>query len=88
MSYSFFCPEAVTKFRLSLGLTQDDLSQILMVSRTTINQWEHDHCKPKIDNLTKLIEYGIFKGFFKNQFVGINYFFGGYEFYEPESSCK
>ncbi len=46
--------EKIKKYRKDLGLSQEELSQKLLVSRQTISQWEKDQTVPTIDNLIRL----------------------------------
>lgn len=46
--------EKIKKERLKKGLTQDKLSYLSGVLRSTINDYEQDYIKPSITNLNKL----------------------------------
>ncbi|MBQ8028670.1 MAG: helix-turn-helix transcriptional regulator [Clostridia bacterium] len=46
----------IQKYRKSLGLSQEELGQKLLVSRQTISLWEKDQTVPTIDNLMRLSE--------------------------------
>lgn len=46
--------EKIQKHRKSLGLSQEELGQQLLVSRQTISLWEKDQTVPTIDNLIRL----------------------------------
>ena len=48
--------EKIQKYRKSLGLSQEELGQKLLVSRQTISLWEKDQTVPTIDNLMRLSE--------------------------------
>lgn len=48
--------ENIQKYRKSLGLSQEELGQKLLVSRQTISLWEKDQTVPTIDNLIRLKE--------------------------------
>lgn len=48
--------EKIQKYRKSLGLSQEELGQKLLVSRQTVSLWEKDQTVPTIDNLIRLRE--------------------------------
>lgn len=48
--------ENIQRYRKSLGLSQEELGQKLLVSRQTISLWEKDQTVPTIDNLMRLKE--------------------------------
>ena len=48
--------EKIQKYRKSLGFSQEELAQKLLVSRQTISQWEKNQTVPTIDNLIRLRE--------------------------------
>lgn len=48
--------ENIQKYRKSLGLSQEELGQKLLLSRQTISLWEKDQTVPTIDNLMRLKE--------------------------------
>lgn len=48
--------ETIQFNRKSLGLSQDELGQKLLVSRQTVSLWENDQTIPSIDNLLRLKE--------------------------------
>ncbi len=52
--------ENIQKYRKSLGMSQEELGQKLLVSRQTISLWEKEQTVPTIDNLIRLKEvFGI-----------------------------
>ncbi len=48
--------EKIQKYRREKGLSQEELGQMLLVSRQTISLWEMDKTLPTIDNLKRLKE--------------------------------
>ncbi len=48
--------EKIQKYRKSLGLSQEELGQKLLVSRQTVSLWEKDQTVPTMDNLIRLRE--------------------------------
>lgn len=47
-------------YRNKLGLSQEDLAELLDVSRVTIYKWENDYALPNLNNIIKLSEvFGI-----------------------------
>lgn len=46
--------ENIQKYRKTLGLSQEELGQKLLVSRQTISLWEKDQTVPTIDNLIRI----------------------------------
>lgn len=48
--------ENIQKRRKSLGLSQEELGQKLLVSRQTVSLWEKDETVPTLDNLIRLKE--------------------------------
>ncbi len=49
--------EKLQELRKQKGLTQDELSEILFVSRTAISKWESGRGYPSIDSLKIIAEY-------------------------------
>ena len=43
--------EKIRKARLEAGLTQEELSELLMVSRAAVAKWETNRGLPDIENL-------------------------------------
>ena len=41
-------------YRMSKNLTQEDLSKLLGIQRTTISMWEKNRAKPRLDMVFKL----------------------------------
>lgn len=48
--------EKIQNYRKSLGMSQEELGQRLLVSRQTISLWEKDQIMPTLDNLLRLKE--------------------------------
>ena len=48
--------ERLQQYRKNLGLSQEELSQRLFVSRQTVSQWETDQTLPTVDNLIRIKE--------------------------------
>lgn len=48
--------ESIQKYRKELGLSQEELGQMLLLSRQTISLWEKDQTIPTLDNLMRLKE--------------------------------
>ncbi len=46
--------EKIKESRLKLGLTQQEVSEKLFVTRQTISNWENNRSTPDIDTLIKL----------------------------------
>jgi transcriptional regulator with XRE-family HTH domain len=46
----------ILELRKSRGISQEELANLLMVSRQTVSQWENDQTQPNIDNLVRLKE--------------------------------
>ena len=46
--------DKIQYYRKQKGLSQEDLGQLLTVSRQTVSQWETGQTSPTIDNLTRL----------------------------------
>ena len=46
--------EKIQYYRKQKGLSQEELGQLLTVSRQTVSQWETGQTSPTIDNLTRL----------------------------------
>jgi transcriptional regulator with XRE-family HTH domain len=52
--------EKIEKHRKQLNLSQEELGNVLFVSRQTISQWENDQTSPTIDNFLRLCDvFGI-----------------------------
>jgi len=52
--------EKIQKYRKEKGLSQEELGQMLLVSRQTVSLWEKDKTLPTVDNLKRLKEiFGI-----------------------------
>lgn len=49
--------EKIKKLRCDGGLTQDELAEILFVSRTAVSKWESGRGYPNIESLKALSEY-------------------------------
>lgn len=46
----------ILKLRKSRGISQEELANLLLISRQTVSQWENDQTVPSIDNLLRLKE--------------------------------
>jgi len=52
--------ERLTELRKKAGLSQEDLSEKLNISRQAVSKWERGESTPDIDNLTRIGEiYGV-----------------------------
>ena len=49
-------PGRIRERRRALGLTQDQLADMLHVSRQTVSHWETGRVTPDLENLTQLAE--------------------------------
>lgn len=45
---------AILKFRVRKGITQEELARNISVDRTTVTKWETGKSKPRVDVLLKL----------------------------------
>ena len=48
--------EKIQYYRKSIGLSQEELGQKILVSRQTVSLWEMDKTLPTVDNLLRLKE--------------------------------
>ena len=46
----------ILDLRKSRGISQEELANLLLISRQTVSQWENDQTVPSIDNLLRLKE--------------------------------
>ena len=46
----------IKKLRISKGLKQSDLANLLHVAQTTISNWENDRTEPDFDSLRQMAE--------------------------------
>lgn len=47
----------VREAREAKGITQDELSDVIGISRQSIKKWEHNQTMPKIDVLVRVANY-------------------------------
>ena len=46
----------ILELRKTRGISQEELANLLLISRQTVSQWENDQTVPSIDNLLRLKE--------------------------------
>ena len=46
----------ILDLRRRKGISQEELANLLLISRQTVSQWENDQTVPSIDNLLRLKE--------------------------------
>ena len=56
MPYESTLGKRLQKLRISSGLSQETLAEMLHVSRETIRNWECSHCEPPISVITELAQ--------------------------------
>jgi len=49
-------PSQLKKFRIALGMSQEDLAEKLFISRQAVSRWESGDATPDMTNLIKLAE--------------------------------